>query len=297
MSAETGEDLVIRDATKDDLPRIWEIFREAFRLDTISPSELLGYLEKRPVSFLIGQIGDQVVGVSIAYVRDGRPYVLAEAVDPEFRSRRGVGSGLARQHFSNFQKWGYSEIDTHIRCSNVVAHTVAEKLGFKHVRTIRNFYDFPRGSARLYVKSLRSDGKVSIKGPRLRDRAKNVWGRVVEPRLARGLHVIWYDTWATVLDNALYELPEMENCPHDLFRLIMQNPSSARKRAALVIEGNAPVAVVGLRQEGKHWVPAMQGIVPGAIGPARDGFLSRSLRALRVNVRIEDRSASPKRLS
>lgn len=291
MSAETGEDLVIRDATKDDLPRVMELYRGCFRLDTISPSELPGYLEKRPVSFLVGQIGDQVVGFSIAYVRDGRPYLLAEAVDPQFRSRRGVGSGLVRQHFVNFQKWGHDEIDAHIRCNNVVAHTVAEKLGFKHVRTIRNFYDFPRGSARLYVKSLRSDGKVSIKGPRLRDRAKNVWGRVVEPRLARGIHVIWYDAWATVLDNALSELPEMENCPHDLFRLIMQNPSSARKRAALVIEGNAPVAVVGLRDKGRYWEPVGRGVTgqratARSVAPVREGFLFPALQALGVEVRI-----------
>jgi hypothetical protein len=163
---------------------------------------------------------------------------------------------------------------------------MCEKLGFKHVRTMRNFLSFPRRSARLYVKSLSEDGKISVSGPNLKDKGKELWARVVEPRLTRGLQVAWFDDWRTVLDNALRELPEMENCPHELFRMIMQNPSSTRKRTALVMEGEGPVAVIGLRERGRCWLPAIQGIIPESIAPARDGYLFPALKALGVDVRI-----------
>jgi ribosomal protein S18 acetylase RimI-like enzyme len=293
MSTEAGEDLLIRNATKDDLPRVLEIFRQAFRLDASSESELLGFLEQRHVSFIVAQIGDEVVAFTLAYVRDGCPHLLATAVAPEFRTRRGIGTKMIRQHFSNFRKWGYSEIDTFVRCTNSISIGMVAKLGFKHVRTMRNFYDTPKGSTRLYVRSLLDDGKVSIRGPNLRDRAKDVWGRVFEPRLNRGLQVAWFDRWNRALDNALRELPEMEGCPHELFRMIVQNPSSTRKRTALVMEGDGPLAVVGLREKGQCWLPAMQGIIPEAIAPAREGYLFPALKALGVDVRIAGSPTPP----
>lgn len=136
------------------------------------------------------------------------------------------------------------------------------------------------------MKSLLGDGKVSVSGPSLWDSAKDFWGRVVEPRLNRGLQVAWFDRWHNVLDNALRELPEMKGCSHELFRLVMQNPSPTRKRTALVMDDQQPVAVVGLREKGRYWLPAMQGIVPGCIAPAREGCLFPALKALGVDVRI-----------
>jgi len=299
-SLPAGQDLLVRKATEADLPHILEVCREAFGLEANSESELLALMEKYPDGFLVAQVGEGIAGYSIAFIQDGRPHDYAAAVAPKFRYRhghgRGIGINLRMRHESNFRKLGYSEIEAYVRCSNSLAIGLAARHGWKHVRTIRNFYDFPSGSARHIVRSLSGDGKVSVSGASLWDRAKDVWGRLVEPRLNRGLHVKWFDDWCTVLDNALRELPEMENCPHDRFRLTMQSPSSTRKRIALVVDGARPMAVVGLRQEGKHWVPAMQGIVSGAIAPAREGYLYRSLKALRVDVRIGGRSALPTRL-
>jgi hypothetical protein len=96
-----------------------------------------------------------------------------------------------------------------------------------------------------------------------------------------GLRVTWFDGWHPALEEALQSLPEMETCPHELFRLLVQNPGPARKRAALVSEKGVPVAVVGLRQRGHYsWEPVTQWIVPGAIFPAQPGYLVRALEAL-----------------
>jgi L-amino acid N-acyltransferase YncA len=286
MSTEVGESVLIRNARKDDLSRIFEIFREAFRLEAPSEQQLLGFLEQCPHGMLVAQIGDEIAGATVAFIREGRPHLYGTAVAPEFRRHRGVGSRLVGSQLSNFQKLGYREMDTIIGCTNSISIGTADKVGFKHVQTMRNFFSYPRMSARLYVKSLASDGNASIKGPNLRDRANDLWARVMEPRLNRRLQVAWFERWRPALDNALYELPGMENCPHELFRLMMQNPSSTRKVTALVIDGDRPVAVLGLREKGQYWMPAMQGIIPESIGPARDGFLFPALKAIRADVRI-----------
>ena len=65
---------------------------------------------------------------------------------------------------------------------------------------------------------------------------------------SRRLRVDWFDTWQPVLDEALRELPEMESCSHELYRLLMENAANQRKVTALVTEQGQPVAVAGLRR-------------------------------------------------
>jgi ribosomal protein S18 acetylase RimI-like enzyme len=294
MSTEVQDSLLIRAATQDDVPRIWEIFRKAFRLEVPSELELRGYFERCPEGVIVAQVGGEIAGCSVAFIHDGRPHLYGTAVASEFRKHRGIGTKLVSHQLSTFQRLGYPEIDTYIGCSNLISIKTGEKHGFKHVRTVRNFFAYPRSSARLMLAPLGSDGALSMRGPNLRDRAKDVWGRVVEPRLERGrLRVAWFDDWQPVLDTALLELPEMPDCPHEVFREIMRNPAPTRKRTALVFEGPAPLAVIGLREKGRYWMPVMQGITPGCIAPARDGFLFPALRTLDVEVRITDCPSPP----
>lgn len=100
-----------------------------------------------------------------------------------------------------------------------------------------------------------------------------------------GLDVVWFDGWHPALDEALPGLPEIESCPHELFRLLIQNPGPAHKSSALVTERGVPVAVLGLRQRGRYsWEPVTQWIVPGAIFPAKPGYLIPALEAARQEV-------------
>ncbi|HWO93739.1 MAG TPA: hypothetical protein VNL92_03155, partial [Dehalococcoidia bacterium] len=96
----------------------------------------------------------------------------------------------------------------------------------------------------------------------------------------RRLRVRWFDAWHPELDKALATLPEMPTCPHELFRMLMQNPIGARKQTALVTEDGRPVAVVGLRRKHRHWEPVPQDPSPRAVAPAAPGFLVPALRAL-----------------
>lgn len=107
----------------------------------------------------------------------------------------------------------------------------------------------------------------------------------IAPRGPQGrLHVVWFDAWEPALDDALRELPEMEGCPHDLYRRLIEHRTGARKKTALITERGAPVAVVGLRVHQRHWEPVTQAVVPWTIIPCKDGYLFPSLAAVNLDV-------------
>jgi hypothetical protein len=87
------------------------------------------------------------------------------------------------------------------------------------------------------------------------------------------LRVRWFDRWHDDLDAALQQLPEMETCPHELYREILQTSGPVPKRTALVTHQDSPVAVVGVRRDGARWTPVTSWIVPGVLFPVRPGYL------------------------
>jgi len=100
-----------------------------------------------------------------------------------------------------------------------------------------------------------------------------------------GLKVDWFDAWHPALDDALREIPELEACSHELYRLLIQNPGPVRKRIALITEQGAPVAVACLRQKSRFlWEPILQWIIPGEPFPSKPGYLLRVIDALNLEV-------------
>lgn len=115
------------------------------------------------------------------------------------------------------------------------------------------------------------------------------------------LKVTWFDSWHPALDEALRTLPEMEACSHELFRLLIQNPTSVHKRIALITRQGVPIAVAGLRQRGRYsWEPVTQWIIPGAVFPAQSECLIPALEAIRSEVWVAwwrmENSPPPSRL-
>jgi len=101
-----------------------------------------------------------------------------------------------------------------------------------------------------------------------------------------GLKVTWFDSWHPVIDEALQLLPEMETCPHELFRLLIETHGADQKRITLFTEKGVPVAVAGLRRISRRyrfelvtWI-----IIPDSIFPTQPGYLMPALEALGVEV-------------
>ena len=96
-----------------------------------------------------------------------------------------------------------------------------------------------------------------------------------------GLKVTWFDNWHPELDAALKYLPEVENCPHELTRLLIQNQCPVQKKTALVMDKTEPVAVIGLRQRGQFsWELLTQWIIPGLVFPAKSEYIIPALEAI-----------------
>ena len=100
--------------------------------------------------------------------------------------------------------------------------------------------------------------------------------------------VQWFPSWRPELDEALAHLPEMETCPHRLFRALATNQTSARKVLALVREDGRPLAVFALRRRNRHWEPVGELAVPNALAPSQPGRLFDALSALGAYVRVPD---------
>jgi hypothetical protein len=92
----------------------------------------------------------------------------------------------------------------------------------------------------------------------------------------------WFSRWDRTLDDALRVLPEGETCSHELFRLLASNPSPARKRLALVTDGDDAVAVVAVRRRNRHWDLVTDSVVPSALPPCVKGREIEALSALGV---------------
>lgn len=99
-----------------------------------------------------------------------------------------------------------------------------------------------------------------------------------------GQKVTWFSTWHQVLDEALTALPEMQDCPHELYKALAINPGPTKKRIALVTREGKPVSVVALRKRANHWQPVTMGTTPGAVIPTADDEPWDALAALRTPI-------------
>jgi|CXWL01.1.fsa_nt_gi hypothetical protein len=98
--------------------------------------------------------------------------------------------------------------------------------------------------------------------------------------------VLWFNAWTSELDAALTALPAPAGCSRDHYRVLTE-PTGVAKRHALVLDNEAPIAVVSLRKRNRYWEPVTYQCLPGVIAPAIDSSaLGRAINALGVEVRV-----------
>ncbi|MGD0485610.1 MAG: GNAT family N-acetyltransferase [Syntrophorhabdales bacterium] len=117
---------------------------------------------------------------------------------------------------------------------------------------------------------------------------KNMGKQMLAARCAaaQGLRVKLFRDWQPELDEALESLPENELLPHDLFRSLMKMTDPKMRQISLIREHGVPVALAGLRNRWGYWEPVTQWIVPGVLFPVKEGYMSRVLPALDLQIQI-----------
>lgn len=103
---------------------------------------------------------------------------------------------------------------------------------------------------------------------------------------SRNLKIRWSSEWNGEFDEALNVLPELDECPHDLYRQLLAS-GSVPKLHALVTENGEPTTIVSLRRCLRHWETVTYQCIPKVVLPAvSPAALGRALNALGLEVRV-----------
>ncbi|MCX8172195.1 MAG: ribosomal protein S18-alanine N-acetyltransferase [Archaeoglobaceae archaeon] len=129
---------MIREYSSKDFKDVLEIDQEAF--NPKNPSfDMYVYLTYGNDIF-VADIGNKIVGYVVTMDLDQvRSKIVSLAVRKEFRGI-GIGEYLMKKAINRLRERGKKEISLEVRVSNSVAQKLYEKLGFKIVSTIPNYY-------------------------------------------------------------------------------------------------------------------------------------------------------------
>lgn len=97
------------------------------------------FAAKWPESFLVARRGGRLIGYSLAEIDGEEAELVSIAVAPGER-RRGVGETLLRATLRRLRRAGCALCRLSVRTSNTGALRLYEKLGFRPVRRIPNYY-------------------------------------------------------------------------------------------------------------------------------------------------------------
>lgn len=89
------------------------------------------------------------------------------------------------------------------------------------------------------------------------------------------------------LAEALRSLPESADFPHELIRMLADQPGGRARKTWIVTEDGTPIAVAPLRRvSALTWEPVTRYILPDVVIPARRDRLAPALRALGLSLRL-----------
>lgn len=130
--------LTIRTVKYEDLKSIYLIERLSFeRPYPSSYLETLAYLS--PETFLVVSLNDCIVGYSTSVLRGSEGHVISIAVHPNYRGI-GIGKRLLIENIKRLKDLGAKRVILEVKIDNFQALKLYQKLGFKIVKTLKNYY-------------------------------------------------------------------------------------------------------------------------------------------------------------
>jgi ribosomal protein S18 acetylase RimI-like enzyme len=157
-SASTGT--LIRPAHKDDLTATVELEKACFSSDLSLKKRQLQYLQQRKSAvFLVAEHNGQIAGEGIALVRQhkhgisGRIYSLA--VQENHRGKK-IGRDLLQSMIEHLASRGVQRIYLEVERSNITAIALYERLGFRNIGTLPNYYGPDRSGIHMFLSVTRT---------------------------------------------------------------------------------------------------------------------------------------------
>lgn len=133
--------MIIRKATKEDLPQILEIEQDSFTKPWTLDA-LLHEVQYADAHFEVAVIDDNVVGFCILRHLSVDGEIINFAVKKEYR-RCGVGDSLLKSLINYADENNLESIFLEVRQSNEPAINLYKKQGFFEIGIRKNYYDKP----------------------------------------------------------------------------------------------------------------------------------------------------------
>lgn len=134
-----GEAITIEPMRLRDLDQVIRIERLSFSAPWSKAAFLSELLENDRARYLVARVGDQVVGYTGMWIILDEGHITNVAVHPHWRNR-GVATHLLTALEDLAREQGVRRMTLEVRKSNVVAHTLYEKLGFRDAGIRRAYY-------------------------------------------------------------------------------------------------------------------------------------------------------------
>lgn len=122
-----------------DLDQVLRIERLSFSAPWSRAAFLSELLENDRARYFVARIGDQVVGYTGMWIIIDEGHITNVAVHPHWRNR-GIATQLLDALDDVARANGVRRMTLEVRKSNIVAHTLYEKLGFRDAGIRRAYY-------------------------------------------------------------------------------------------------------------------------------------------------------------
>ena len=136
--------ITTRQATVNDLEKLYEIERECFTAEAFTEELLTIHLQDSSSVSLIAQINGEIAGFIIGLIqhirgmKTGHIYTIDVAI--KYR-RKGVGIRLLKELEQIFVKEGVKVCYLEARLNNVAALELYKKQGYTEVERLKNYYN------------------------------------------------------------------------------------------------------------------------------------------------------------
>jgi ribosomal-protein-alanine N-acetyltransferase len=145
-------DIKIEDTSIRDLAKFYEIEQQCFEQEAFTKQQLAYLLTDYSTIGLAARVNGEIAGFAMARVDIRRSeqvgHIVTVDVTPAYR-RNGIAQSLLREVEDVLRERGFKECRLEVRENNVAALRLYQKLGYRRVGKLENYYGSAHG---LYLK-------------------------------------------------------------------------------------------------------------------------------------------------
>ena len=132
--------LKLRQFLLSDLDQILKIEEVSFPKRLAYPKLLFErYYRQYPEGMIVAESEGRIIGYTIGQLKRESAEIISLAVDPNWRGK-GIGKKLTNFLLEHFKEKGTKKISLHVRTENEIAISFYKNLGFKILKTTKNYY-------------------------------------------------------------------------------------------------------------------------------------------------------------